>query len=284
MRKCRKNVFEEYGILEDLQDRDMEYNNRPIHNNWFTVDEIDRDTFIISEYKHWEETHCYLLCGRNEALLIDTGLGVSDLGSVVKELTTLPVMTAITHAHWDHMGGLGSFSNIAVHKAEETWISGSFPIPLQVVKKNLTLYPCEFPKSFSLDEYQIFQGIPNRVFRDNDIINLGNRSITVLHTPGHSPGHCCFYEPERGHLYSGDLIYYGKLDAFYPTTDPMLFWQSIKKVQELDVKRIFPGHHSMKVTPDIAGKISNAFQTIYDTHKLLQGSGVFDFGEFQIHI
>ena len=125
MRKCRKNVFEEYGILEDLQDRDMEYNNRPIHNNWFTVDEIDRDTFIISEYKHWEETHCYLLCGRNEALLIDTGLGVSDLGSVVKELTTLPVMTAITHAHWDHMGGLGSFSNIAVHKAEETWISGS---------------------------------------------------------------------------------------------------------------------------------------------------------------
>ena len=209
---------------------------------------------------------------------------MADLGSVVKELTTLPVMAAITHAHWDHMGGLGAFGNIAVHKDEETWLSNSFPIPLQVVKDNLTLYPCDFPKSFSLDEYHIYQGIPNRVFCDNDTINLGNRIVTVVHTPGHSPGHCCFYEAERGYLYSGDLIYHGKLDAFYPTTDPMLFWPSIKKVQKLDAQRIFPGHHSIKVTSDIVGHISNAFQTIYDANKLLQGSGVFDFGEFQIHI
>ena len=92
----------------------MKYNNEIIHNNWFTIEEIDSDTFVISEYKHWEETHCYLLCGCNEALLIDTGLGVADLGSVVKELTTLPVMAAITHAHWDHMGGLGAFGNIVL--------------------------------------------------------------------------------------------------------------------------------------------------------------------------
>ena len=30
-------------------------------NNWFTIDKIDVDTYIISEYRHWEETHCYLL-------------------------------------------------------------------------------------------------------------------------------------------------------------------------------------------------------------------------------
>ena len=30
-------------------------------DDWFTVDEIDNDTFAISEYKHWEATHCYLL-------------------------------------------------------------------------------------------------------------------------------------------------------------------------------------------------------------------------------
>ena len=32
-------------------------------DNWFTVEQIDSDTFAVSEYKHWEETHCYLLCG-----------------------------------------------------------------------------------------------------------------------------------------------------------------------------------------------------------------------------
>ena len=45
-----------------------------VDDNWFTVEQIDRDTFSISEYKHWEETHCYLLCGEKCAILIDTGL------------------------------------------------------------------------------------------------------------------------------------------------------------------------------------------------------------------
>ena len=36
-------------------------------DNWFTIEQIDRDTFSISEYKHWEETHCYLLCGEKYA-------------------------------------------------------------------------------------------------------------------------------------------------------------------------------------------------------------------------
>ena len=39
--------------------------------NWFTVEKIDTDTFAINEYKHWEETHCYLLCGTEKAILID---------------------------------------------------------------------------------------------------------------------------------------------------------------------------------------------------------------------
>ena len=30
-------------------------------DKWFTIDQIDEDTYIISEYRHWEETHCYLL-------------------------------------------------------------------------------------------------------------------------------------------------------------------------------------------------------------------------------
>lgn len=33
--------------------------------NWFTLDQIDTYTHIISEYRHWEETHCYLLEGSN---------------------------------------------------------------------------------------------------------------------------------------------------------------------------------------------------------------------------
>ena len=48
-------------------------------DSWFTVEQIDCNTFAISEYKHWEETHSYLLCGEKMAVLIDTGLGISNI-------------------------------------------------------------------------------------------------------------------------------------------------------------------------------------------------------------
>ena len=60
-------------------------------NEWFTVAEIDDQSFAISEYQHYEETHCYLLCGREKAVLIDTGLGVSNIKRVVDDITALPV-------------------------------------------------------------------------------------------------------------------------------------------------------------------------------------------------
>lgn len=76
-------------------------------NEWFTVERIDAQTFAISEYQHWEETHCYLLCGQDRSALIDTGLGVSNIQCVVDRLTTLPVTVLTTHVHWDHIGGHG---------------------------------------------------------------------------------------------------------------------------------------------------------------------------------
>ena len=94
--------------------------------NWFTVEKLDRDTFAISEYQHWEETHCYLLCGRKKALLIDTGLGVSNLREVVESLTPLPVFVATTHVHWDHIGGHRLFARFAVHEVPAVRVSEQF--------------------------------------------------------------------------------------------------------------------------------------------------------------
>lgn len=253
-------------------------------SDWFTVEKIDAQTFAISEYKHWEETHCYLLCGRERALLIDTGLGVANIKIVVDNLTSLPVMVATTHVHWDHIGGHRYFDNIAVHELEKSWISGRFPLTLQAVKNNLAKFPCEFPADFDIENYRIFRGVPQKILHDGDSLDLGGRQIQVVHTPGHSPGHCCFYEPERGYLFSGDLIYKGCLYAFYPTTDPQLFYDSVKRVQKLKVTKILPGHHQLKIPVSLIDEIEAGFAQIERSGKLRQGSGVFDFGEFQVHI
>ena len=47
---------------------------------------------------------------------------------------------------------------------------------------------------------------------------------------------------------------------------------------------VVPGHYKMPINPDIIDKITYAFKSLSESHKLLQGSGIFDFGEFQIHV
>ena len=65
--------------------------------DWFTINKIDDTTYIISEYRHWEETHCYLLIGSDHCLLIDTGLGICNIYEQVCKLTDKPI-TAKTSA------------------------------------------------------------------------------------------------------------------------------------------------------------------------------------------
>lgn len=251
---------------------------------WFTVENVDEDTFVISEYKHWEETHCYLLCGKDSAILIDTGLGVANIKNVVDSITNLPVSVVTTHVHWDHIGGHKYFEKIAVHEKERSWLAEKFPLPLSVVKQNLTCKQCDFPKDFDINSYEIYRGEPKTVLRDGQNLDLGNRKIQVIHTSGHSPGHCCFYDKDRQYLFSGDLIYKGCLDAYYPTTDAFDFWKSVRKVEKLSISRILPSHHSLEVSPKIIKQIDDAFSELSRQGNLKRGSGIFDFGEFQLHI
>lgn len=106
--------------------------------------------------------------------------------------------------------------------------------------------------------------------------------LQVIHTPGHSPGHCCFYEADREYLYFGDLVYKGCLYANYPSTDPSLFYESIKKVEKLSIKRVFPGHHTMDISPSIIGDIEDALCQLDKEGKLNHGSGLHAYSDFDI--
>ena len=249
--------------------------------DWFVTEQLDGDTFAVSEPRHWEQPHCYLLRGKERALLLDAGLGVADLRAAAVRLTDLPLSVALTHAHWDHIGGLRQFPDFAVHGAEENWLSSAFPLPDEQVRQSLTREPCAFPPDFDPKNYRPFRGKPARLLRDGEWLDLGGRALTVLHTPGHSPGHCCFYEAERGYLFSGDLLYCGRLDAFYPTTDPWAFRASLHRVRALEIGRIFPGHRTLKVPLDLPRRAAEAFD------RLAAGGmrpGLYDFEDFSVRI
>lgn len=250
-------------------------------NDWFTIDRIDNETYIISEYKHWEETHAYLLNGRDYSLLIDTGLGIKNIHDEVIKLTKKPVIAVATHVHWDHIGGHAYFPDFYVHEEEVNWLTGDFPLTMEQIK-GYVVERCELPEDFNIDEYVFFQGDATRVLQDNDVIDIGGRLIEVLHTPGHSPGHMCFYERDRGLLFTGDLAYKDTLFAYYPSTDPIAYLKSIERVAALPIKAVFPAHHSLDMKPEILGRMCRAFREIESKGKLQHGSGTFDYGDFAI--
>lgn len=249
--------------------------------DWFTLDQIDRDTYIISEYRHWEETHCYLLNGTERSLLIDTGLGICNICDEVIKLTDKPVTAVATHIHWDHIGGHRYFPDFYAHGEELDWLNGAFPLPPQVVR-DMVVDRCDLPEGFDVSTYTMFQGTPTRVLQDGDTIDIGGRVIEVLHTPGHSPGHICFWEAARGYLFTGDLVYKDTLFAYYPSTDPAAYLASLEKIAALPAQKVFPAHHSLDIGPEIIVRMRDAFRDLRAKGLLHHGSGTFSYGDWAV--
>lgn len=250
-------------------------------NNWFTMEQIDKDTFIISEYRHWEETHCYLLNGADKSLLIDTGLGICNIYDEVVKLTDKPVTAVATHIHWDHIGGHRYFPDFYAHGEELDWLNGAFPLTLETIK-DMVVDRCDLPEGYDVDTYEFFQGMPSKLVQDNDVIDLGGRSIRILHTPGHSPGHLCFWEEDRGYLFTGDLVYKDTLFAYYPSTDPESYLCSLERLAALPATKIFPAHHSLDIQPEIIVRMRDEFRKLEAEGKLHHGSGTFEYGDWAV--
>lgn len=250
-------------------------------DTWFTIDQIDATTYVLSEYRHWEETHCYLLNGAERSLLIDTGLGICSIYDEVVKLTDKPVAAVATHIHWDHIGGHQYFPDFYAHGEELNWLSGAFPLSRETIRE-MVLDRCDPPEDFDVSAYTMFQGTPSRLLTDGDKIDIGGRCIEVLHTPGHSPGHMCFWEQETGYLFTGDLVYKDTLFAYYPSTDPAAYLASLEKIAALPASRVFPAHHSLDIQPEIIIRMRDAFRQLKKEGRLRHGSGTFDYGDWAV--
>lgn len=107
----------------------------------------------------------------------------------------------------------------------------------------------------------------NGTIADGEIIDLGAIQLEVLHTPGHTPGHCCFYWREKEVLFSGDI----DLTAFGPwygndTSDVDQTIASIEKVIELNPKVILSSHKGM-IDTNVKKRLIKYLDRIYTSEK-----------------
>jgi glyoxylase-like metal-dependent hydrolase (beta-lactamase superfamily II) len=254
---------------------------------WFSVEQVDETTFAITEDGHWEHVHCYLLAGTERAALIDSGTGIADLRDVVRALTDLPIVVLTTHVHWDHIGGHGLFDERLVHPLDADWLQNGIPQSLESQRANLMLHSFTkpAPPEFASERWKPYQGEPTGLLEDGDVVKLGGRQLSVLHTPGHSPGHISFHEPDREYLVTGDVLYRGTLYAHYESTDPVAFADSISRLCELDrVETILPGHNQLGLTRDDLLLAKTAFDSIRRNGALHHGSGLHESGPISIRL
>ena len=256
-------------------------------DNWFDIEKIDDETFAISEHGHWEDFNAYLIISGAEACLIDTGMGVGNIKEVCEKLTKNKIKVITTHTHWDHIGGHQHFDEIYVHQAEVDWLVNGVPESIHTAIDSLKLeyFTKPTPKDFVLENYKRFQGQPSRILTDGDIIKVGDRRLEVLHTPGHSPGHICIWEKDKGYLFSGDLLYKGTLFIFFESTDPLVFAESVNKISTLKgIECIFPSHNQFGFDATLINRVKRALEKLQANNQLNHGTGVHQFEDFSIRL
>ena len=223
----------------------------------YNVTEIDARTFVIEEKTPMSQSLCYLVCGEDAALLVDTGMPFGNIKKTVDRLTKLPVTVVNTHAHIDHIGSNFRFDDICFHEDDrEVFALHTDPGYLESQLVRLVLSPglakllgpvvkrLMTPKSAGKYRY----------CKDGDIFHLGGRDLEVIHIPGHSKGSICLLEREARMLFNGDsLCEMCALLHLDGCCSVEVFLASARRVKDLSdaFDTILPGHHGWPVDKTI---------------------------------
>ena len=133
------------------------------------------------------------------------------------------------------------------------WVSnGVFPVDIlshESTREVMMTMDREFitarSKILYKDPYTLPPGYPlkrpNLTYAGHMILYFGSHTFHIIHTPGHTPGLSAVYIPEEKVVFTGDNVV-GKTRTAYHDADPVQWVESLKTLEQLDVKHVLPGH------------------------------------------
>jgi glyoxylase-like metal-dependent hydrolase (beta-lactamase superfamily II) len=251
---CRALPRPEYKTVERVS----------ISDPWFEVYEPAPGVFAIYEPHQAEETISYLMVGEKRALLFDTGMGISDLKKVIAQLTKLPIILLNSHTHDDHVGDNWEFSRIygmdtdfTRQNARGSRLDAQTEITSDQICGGL-------PKGFDSTAYATRPWKITAYTHDGDRFDLGNRTLEVIATPGHTPDSISLLDRANGLLFTGDTYYPAPIWLFRPETDLDAYAVSLRRLAALapQVKVVMGAHNIAVASPTLRPKLVTAFDAV----------------------
>jgi len=184
------------------------------------------------------QQNCTLIwCGRTRhAAIVDPGGETGRIHQLIETLGLVPEVILLTHGHVDHVGACGELAPVlgvpilGPHRADA--------FLLEALPDQCGMFG--FPPAVPFE--------PERWLDEGEEIALGDLRLSVIHCPGHTPGHLVFYEPTARIALVGDVIFRGSVGRTdFPGGDYKSLIRSIhEKLFALgDDVRFIPGHGPM---------------------------------------
>lgn len=146
------------------------------------------------------QENTYLLYNEfNECAIIDPGCYFpqeqEELTHFINQSNLKPVMLLNTHCHLDHVFG-------------NKFVAEKYNLQLQLHKNEKTLL--DYAPTSGLIYNMPFNNYSGEYIylKEGQIIKMGNDELLVIESPGHSPGHICFYCAKQSFIISGDVLFY----------------------------------------------------------------------------
>ncbi|MTI17721.1 MBL fold metallo-hydrolase [Rhodobacteraceae bacterium RKSG542] len=213
--------------------------------NWYRTTHLADGISLIEEPHILPFYRCNIwhVAGRDFNMLVDSGMGVVSLREYVPLAAEKNVVAVASHSHFDHVGCHHEFEERWIHEAEASILAhptrqNTLADPY-VIDEIFSALP---PEPYRSCAYHVKSAPPTKLLRDADIIDLGDRSFHVLHTPGHSPGGIALWEEKTRTLIAGDVIYDGELitDAYHSNMGDYI--DSMRMLSALPVETVHGGH------------------------------------------
>jgi glyoxylase-like metal-dependent hydrolase (beta-lactamase superfamily II) len=243
-----------------------------VDESWFLVKRLPNAVFSIQEPLHQEGVISFLILGDERAALLDTGLGIKDISNVVHQLTDLDVIVINSHTHFDHVGDNHRFDEIYVydHPNALKWLTNGHSNEDLTFDTRAEAFPQGYPDGFDPDDYMIppvSVDIINWI-HDGDVIDIGNRKLEVMHTPGHSVDSVMLLDRRNRSLFTGDTFCPGRLFAFisedWGGSDLATYEKTMHEVAKLvpNLDYLYCSHGEALVDPSILPMVADAFSEV----------------------